>query len=162
MSQFHLAQINIGRALGPIDSSIMQGFVSQLDEVNALADQSPGFVWRLQGEGGDATDILAFDDPMILINMSVWENIEDLRNYTYGMMHSAVARDRRNWFEPFGGPHLALWWVPAGHIPTPTEGRQKIEFLTEHGPTAEAFTFLEAYSATGEFLGAKVKEEQSC
>lgn len=162
MSQFHLAQINIARALGPMDSPVMAGFVAQLDEVNALADVSPGFVWRLQGEGNDATDIMAFDDPQIIMNMSVWESIEDLRNYTYGMMHSAVARDRRNWFEPMDGPHLALWWVPAGHIPTPAEGRQKIEHLVEHGSTPDVFTFLEAYSETGAYLGPKVREEQTC
>lgn len=162
MSQFHLAQINIARALGPIDSPVMAGFVAKLDELNEIADQSPGFVWRLQGEGNDATDIQAFDDPMILLNMSVWESIEDLRNYTYGMMHNTVARDRRNWFEPMDGPHIALWWVPAGHIPTPEEGRQRIEHLAEHGPSPEAFTFMEAYSETGEYLDSKVREEQTC
>src|SRR4051812_489450 len=99
-----LAQINIGRAVAPIDSPIMAGFVSQLAEINALADRSPGFVWRLQGDPGDATTLRAFDDPRVLVNMSVWSSIEALRAYVYRSAHAGVMQDRKKWFERFDGP----------------------------------------------------------
>jgi hypothetical protein len=160
--KYNLAQINIARMLGPIDSPVMAGFVAQLDEVNAVADQSPGFVWRLQSESGAATDIQAFDDPMILINMSVWESIEALRDYTYKSMHVMVSKDRRKWFEPMDGPHLALWWISENHTPTPEEGKQRLEHLEKYGPTENAFTFLDAHSPVGESLGNVIRESQTC
>lgn len=147
MKQFQLAQINIARMVAPLDDPIMAGFVAQLDAINAIADQSPGFVWRLQTEDGDATGINAFADARILINMSVWESIEALHQYTYRSQHAGVFRDRKRWFEPLGQPHMALWWVPAGHTPTPAEGKHRLELLQLHGPTAEAFTFKQRFPA---------------
>ena len=143
----HLAQINIARMQAPLDDPLMAHFVAQLDSINALAERSPGFVWRLQDEAGDATSIRVYDDDRILVNMSVWETREDLRDYVYRSSHLDVLRDRKRWFEPLDGPYLALWWIPAGHVPTPEEGKQRLDHLRRHGPTPEAFTFKHLFSA---------------
>ena len=148
MSLFHLAQINIGRFRAPIDSPIMEGFRNQLDPINALADQSPGFVWRLQTEDGNATAIRAYaDDDLMAINLSVWESLESLRQFVYKSQHVLTLRDRHQWFEPLDGPILALWWIPAGSIPTVAEARQRLQHLAEHGPTPQAFTFRTPFPA---------------
>lgn len=141
MPNYHLAQINIGRMLAPIDDPVMAEFVSQLPAINALADSSPGFVWRLQSESGDATSIKIYDDDFIIVNMSVWEDVDSLRGYIYKSAHSGVLRDRKRWFEKFDGPYMALWWIPAGHVPTPQEGQARLEYLREHGDTSFAFSF---------------------
>ena len=141
MSQFHLAQINIARMLAPIDDPLMADFVSQLAPINALAEDSPGFVWRLQSEGGDATSIKVYDDDMIIINLTVWESPEALREYVYKSAHSGVLRDRKRWFAKFEGPYYAMWWVPAGYLPDPQEGKERLEYLRKNGDTAFAFSF---------------------
>jgi hypothetical protein len=139
---FHLAQVNIGRFRAPIESPIMEGFRTQLDPINALADASPGFVWRLQAEDGNATSIRPSDhDPLLAINLSVWESLEALQNFVYRSHHVGTLRGRHRWFEPMEGPILALWWVPAGHIPAVEEAMDRLEHLKTHGPTAHAFTF---------------------
>jgi uncharacterized protein DUF3291 len=138
----HLAQVNIGRMKAPLDDPSMHGFVSRLAELNALADRSDGFVWRLQdGEGEGNTYLRPFDDERIILNMSVWESIEQLRAYTYGSAHAEVLRQRRDWFEKFDRVAVALWWIPVGHIPTVDEAKQRLAWLDERGPTALAFTF---------------------
>jgi len=111
---YHLAQINIGRLVAPIDDPRIAGFVSQLAPINALADSAPGFVWRLQSESGNATDIPFSDDPTVMLNMSVWESIEALRDFTYASRHTAPLKDRAKWFEKMDKPHYCLWWVPDG------------------------------------------------
>ncbi len=138
---WHIAQANIARMRAPIDAPLMAGFVAQLESINAIADASPGFVWRLQTEQGDATSIRAFEDEHILFNMSVWESIEALRNYVYKSGHTGPLRDRKKWFEPLTAPSLVLWWVPQRHIPTVEEAKERLELLKAKGPTAEAFTF---------------------
>ncbi|WP_250458865.1 DUF3291 domain-containing protein [Microbulbifer litoralis] len=140
-TQFHLAQVNIGRARAPLDSPVMQGFVDQLDAINALADRSPGFVWRLQTEEGDATSLQVFDDERIIVNMSVWESLASLRDYVYSGEHLQVLKDKKQWFEKMPGPTLALWWIPAGSTPTVGDARRALDLLGERGPTAAAFTF---------------------
>ena len=147
MTQFHLAQINIVRAIAELDDPVMAPFEAEQDRINALADASPGFVWRLQDESGNATAINLYDDTRILVNMSVWETSEDLRDYVYRSSHLGVLRDRKRWFEPPDGPYLALWWIPAGHVPTPQEGKQRLDHLRQHGPTPEAFTFKHLFPA---------------
>lgn len=137
----HLAQINIARARAPMDDAMMQGFVDRLDEINALADTSRGFVWRLQTEEGNATYLRPFDDERILVNMSVWESLEALKEYVYKTAHAELLRDRRSWFDKFDGAMLALWWVEAGHIPTIDEAKERLARLETHGPTPFAFTF---------------------
>lgn len=143
----HLAQINIGRLVAPIDDPRLEGFVSQLDPVNKLAEESPGFVWRLQSESGNATDVPYNDDPTLLVNMSVWESIETLKAYVYQSRHLGVFKDRHKWFQKMDVPHYCLWWVPEGHIPTVAEGRERMEYYQKHGSTAEAFWFSEPYPA---------------
>ena len=141
MSTYHLAQINVGRILAPIDDPLMAEFVAQLAPINALADSTPGFVWRLQTESGDATSIRIYDDEMIAVNMSVWESVESLREFAYKSAHSGVMRDRKRWFEKFDGLYMALWWIPAGHIPSPQEGKERLEYLRQHGDGEYAFSF---------------------
>jgi hypothetical protein len=138
---YHLAQYNIARLIHPIDSPESAEFVAQLDEVNALAEQAPGFVWRLQSDSGNATDIDAYGDPAVIVNMSVWQTIDDLFNFAYRERHLEVFRRRAQWFERHEQPHLVMWWVPAGQIPTVEEAIQRLNTLIENGPTAEAFTF---------------------
>ena len=147
MTRFHLAQANIGRIRAPMDSPIMEGFRNQLDPINALADRSPGFVWRLQTEDGNATSIRPFPDERMAINMSVWESLETLQQYVYRSAHVAPLRDRKQWFERIEGPILVLWWVPAGHIPTVGEAQERLRHLEEHGPTPHAFTFRTPFPA---------------
>ncbi|HSL42741.1 MAG TPA: DUF3291 domain-containing protein [Anaerolineales bacterium] len=146
MVEYHIAQINIARMLAPIDDPIMADFVAQLPPVNALADQSPGFVWRLQSESGDATSIKVYDDEFIIVNLTVWERIEALREYVYKGEHHKVLRDRKRWFEKFDGPYYALWWVPAGELPSIEEGKARLDHLREHGDSAYAFSFKHVFA----------------
>jgi hypothetical protein len=146
---FHLAQINIARLKAAIDHPAVADFVAALEPVNALADASPGFVWRLVGEAGDATDIRPFDDPDMLVNMSVWENLDALAGFVYRQpLHRTIMR-RRNEFFTRPEVFMALWWVPAGHRPTIAEGLARLETLRREGPTPQAFTFLEPVAAPG-------------
>ncbi len=153
MPSHHLAQINIGRFIAPIDDPRMAGFVAQLDPINALADRSPGFVWRLQSDIGNATDIPYSDtDPLMALNMSVWESIEALKNFVYASDHLVPFRDRAQWFEKLSKPHYCLWWVPAGHIPTIAEARNRLEHYQQHGSTPYAFWFQKPFPAPIEEL----------
>ena len=131
----------------PLDDPLMKGFVDRLEEINALADRSPGFVWRLESEDGDATAIRAFDDESLLINLSVWEDIESLRNFVYRSIHRELLAQRTDWFEKADAPPLALWWVPPGTKPSPDEAKRRLEHLRKHGPTAAAFTFGKPFPA---------------
>jgi hypothetical protein len=137
---FELAQVNVAIAKGPMDSDVMAGFVAALDPINALADAAPGFVWRLQDDSGDATAIRPFEDENMLINLSVWESADALAEFVYRSDHTAVMRNRKQWFETIR-LYMALWWVPAGHRPTPLHARDRLEHLRQHGPTPYAFTF---------------------
>jgi heme-degrading monooxygenase HmoA len=150
VTRYHLAQINIARAVADLDSPLMQGFVSRLDEINALAEKAPGFVWRLQADAGDATSIRAFEDPRTYINMSVWETPEDLKNFVYRSAHVELIRDREAWFSRLSEQHQAAWWVPAGHRPSAAEGRNRLLLLREQGPSATAFTLARPFSQPGE------------
>lgn len=141
MTDYHLAQVNIAKMRAPIDSPIMAEFVAQLDAINAVAEAAPGFIWRLQSEAGNATSIRVFDDLMLIINMSVWESVEALFEYTYRSNHVDIFRRRGDWFERMETPHMALWWIPAGHIPTPQEAKDKLALLEREGATPLAFTF---------------------
>lgn len=138
---FHLAQINIGRLLAPIEDPRIAGFVAQLDSVNALAEASPGFVWRLQSDSGNATDIAFSDDPLIIVNMSVWESVEALHAFIYQTGHIQVLRERAKWFERPVQPTACLWSIPAGHIPAVAEGAARLEHFRQHGATESAFWF---------------------
>jgi heme-degrading monooxygenase HmoA len=143
--RYHLAQVNVARMLAPLEDDLMADFVARLDEINAIADGVPGFVWRLQTEAGNATYLRPYDDDRILFNMSVWQSLDALRAYVYSSDHTEVMRQRLRWFERPDQLHLALWWVEAGHIPTIDEAKAKLALLQQHGPTAEAFTFKQPF-----------------
>ena len=154
MTALHLAQVNIARMRFPLDDPAMREFVALLDEVNALADGSPGFVWRLQTEAGNATYLRPYDDDRILFNMSVWRSVESLRAFTYGGGHADVFRRRREWFEKMDSPALAMWWIPAGHVPSIDEAKKRLAHLSEHGPSAFAFTFRNLFPPDEDFARA--------
>jgi heme-degrading monooxygenase HmoA len=143
---YYIAQVNIARMRGPLDEPIMEGFVARLAEINAAADRSPGFVWRLQTEEGDATYLRPYDDDRILFNLSVWESIEHLKAYVYKSAHREVLRQRNEWFEKMEESFLALWWIKAGHIPTIEEAKERLEHLRRCGESAQAFTFKRIFA----------------
>lgn len=145
MSLLHLSQLNIAQMKFAIDAPELAEFVARLDDVNALADGSPGFVWRLQTEDGDATAIDYFG-PEYLVNMSVWEDVESLHNYIYRTAHNEVMARRKEWFERMLEVYSVLWWIPAGTIPTIAEADQRLQNLRQNGPTAEAFTFKKLFA----------------
>lgn len=142
---WNLAQINISRLLAPLDDPQIAGFVSQLDAINAVADQAPGFVWRLKSESGNATDIAYNDDPFVIVNMSVWNSLEALRDFAYKSDHVKVFRQRASWFEKMSKPSYCLWWIPAGHTPTVAEGRERLEYYQKHGATPYSFWFSQHF-----------------
>ena len=133
-----------GRLIAPIDSAELASFVSRLGEVNALADCSPGFVWRLQDESGNASAVRPWGDDVI-VNMSVWDSARSLRGYVFGAGHASVLRRRREWFVPLGSTHLVLWWVKAGHRPTLLEARGRLDLLEASGPSPAAFTLRQPF-----------------
>jgi hypothetical protein len=145
MSAYELAQLNIGTIKAPMDSPVMAGFASNLDRINALAEATPGFVWRLQTDEGDATSIRPFDNENMLVNMSVWRDLESLNQYVYNSAHVELMRRRREWFERMSEAFLVLWWVPSGHRPSVAEAISRLELLRTKGPTPEAFTFRNAF-----------------
>jgi heme-degrading monooxygenase HmoA len=150
MAAHHLAQVNLATLRAPLDSPELAGFVAQLEPVNALADHSPGFVWRLQTEDGDSTAIRPFDDERIIVNLTVWESLAALRNFVYASRHLDVVRRRREWFHRMADPYQALWWVPAGTIPSVAEAKQRLDLLRRRGPSADAFTFRAPFPAPEE------------
>jgi Domain of unknown function (DUF3291) len=148
MSGYHIAQINVGRFLYLRDDPANADFMTALDPVNAQADLAPGFVWRLVGEGNDATDLVPdAADPQLLVNMSVWTDVEALAAFVYrNSDHLSFMRRRKEWFEKIE-IFQALWWVPVGHIPSVAEGMEKVAMLRANGPTADAFTFRHTFAA---------------
>lgn len=143
----HLAQLNLAKFRLPVLHPVNKGFVDNLDQVNAVADAHPGFVWRLKGEGNSATELVAFDDPGIITNLSVWTDLASLSDFVYrSEAHKNIMRRRREWFEKME-LYLVLWWVEVGHEPDVAEGKERLRLLREHGPTVNAFTFREAFSA---------------
>ncbi len=147
MDGFQLAQINVGRLRAPVDSPIVAEFMEALDPVNALAEASPGYVWRFQTDDGNATAVRPYDDESILVNMSVWESVDALADFVYRSHHTDYLRRRGEWFERMTETITALWWVPAGHIPTIEEGIGRLDHLRAHGPSAQAFTFRDRFPA---------------
>ena len=153
MNEHQIAQINVARAVAPLDDPRMADFVSRLDEVNRVAEESPGFVWRLQGPSGNATDLRVDDDPLVIVNLTVWRSPDDLFAYTYRSDHRTVFARRFEWFERWDGPSVALWWQPAGTIPTVDEGFRRLQLLADHGPTADAFTLKQRFAPPGGTAG---------
>lgn len=140
MSDWGLAQLNVARLRVPLDHPAMVPFMTNLLMVNAAADAAPGFVWRLATDSGDATDLRPWGEDMI-VNMSVWADVESLKQYVFGPEHIEIMRQRRAFFTPLETAYAVLWWVPAGHVPTLDEAKQRLDHLEAHGPTPYAFTF---------------------
>lgn len=145
--KFNLAQLNIATALAPMDDPIMANFVNQLDQINALGESSPGFVWRMKDESDNATAIQVFENPLTIVNLTVWESIEALKEFSYRSAHAGVMRRRREWFQPMDEAYLVLWWIPAGHLPTPEEAKAKLALLRSQGATSAAFDFKQPFPA---------------
>jgi hypothetical protein len=137
----HLAQINVGQARHAMDDTRMQGFTSRIDAINAVADRSPGFVWRLQSDTGNALDIIVTDDPLFNINMSVWDSLEAFETFVWKTAHAKVYAGKAAWFEHQDVAITALWWVPIGHTPTPAQALERLYHLREHGPSETAFSW---------------------
>jgi hypothetical protein len=148
--RFELAQVNVGRLVAPLDDPRLAAFMAALDPVNAVADAAPGFVWRLQTEEGNATGIEAFswdagDSAGMIINMSVWTDVESLQAFVATDLHRAVLVRRRQWFQLMTEARLACWWVPSGHRPSTLEAEERMRHLRQHGPTPHAFTLRRSF-----------------
>ncbi|NKB70845.1 MAG: DUF3291 domain-containing protein [Candidatus Latescibacteria bacterium] len=143
----HLAQLNIAHMKAPLDDPLMADFVAQIEAVNALAEKSPGFVWRLQTPAGDALALRPFDDPATLVNMSVWESVEALHHFVYSGDHLEVFKQKKAWFERMAQAHMVLWWIPQGHQPSLVEAQERLQHLQNHGHSSTAFTFRHPYPA---------------
>ena len=160
MTQYELAQMNVARLRAPLDSPQLADFVGALDRINAIADKSPGFVWRLQDESGNATSLHPMGED-IIINMSVWKDAQALQAFVYHSDHVGVMRRRREWFERMD-LYLVLWWVPSGRRPTAEEGIERLNLLRSRGASAEAFTFTRLYPAPGSGEAAESSLETPC
>lgn len=141
LRQIQIAQVNIARALAPLDNALMAGFVARLDGINALAESSAGFVWRLKTDDGNATALRPYDDDRILFNLSIWETPAQLKEFVFRSAHANVMRQRKSWFERFGDAYYAMWWIEAGHIPSIDEAKARLQHLQRRGETEHAFSF---------------------
>ena len=162
MTGWHLAQMNVGRMVDEADSPALSGFMAQLDGLNALADTAPGFVWRLQGEAGNATDIKPTDDTRFIVNMSVWTDVESLFAYVYRTSHRDTMVRRREWFEQPQSAYQVLWWIRAGHLPTVEQGLARLGLLRAEGPSAAAFTFKSVFPAPADDAARDMLPEPYC
>ncbi|MEU6802394.1 DUF3291 domain-containing protein [Streptomyces neyagawaensis] len=158
---YELAQVNIARLKAPLDSPQLKDFVDALDPVNAAADAAPGFVWRLQSDSGNATDVPVLGDEWLIINLTMWQDIDALTTFMYQGRHREMLSRRREWFERLAEAVTALWWVPAGHRPSVAEAEERLLHLRAHGPTPYAFTLRTTFPAgPAEPLGAPAAEPE--
>jgi hypothetical protein len=145
---YQLAQANVAYAIAPADDPRLADYMVRLDEINQLADRSPGFVWRYFTDSRDPSQ-REFSDPLVLFNMSVWESIEALHAYTYRTAHAEVYAARKRWFvdhkSVVGGHALAMWWIPRGERPTVADAKERLAAITAHGPSERAFTFKQRF-----------------
>jgi hypothetical protein len=145
MAGYELAQLNIAQMKTPLDAPEMVDFVANLDKINALAEAAPGFIWRLTGEGDNATSIRPFGEST-LVNMSVWRDVDALSDYVYKTAHVAIMKRRKEWFERMSEAYTVLWWVPQGHRPDEYEAMQRLQTLRAMGPSHKAFTFKQPFA----------------
>ena len=160
MARYELAQMNVARLQAPLDSPQLADFVGALDRINAVADGSPGFVWRLQDDSGNATALHPMGED-IIVNMSVWRDPQSLRSFVYRSDHIGVMRRRREWFDKMD-LYLVLWWVPRGHRPTTEEGISRLNLLRSRGASPEAFTFGKLFPAPGSLETVDISLDASC
>lgn len=147
---YQIALLNIARMVAPLTDPLMAEFVAQLDTINALADSSPGFVWRLQTPEGNATTLRPYEDDLIIVNLSLWASLPDLYTFVYKSGHRYPMQKRRQWFERFNGPYMALWWVASDHIPSVEEAKERLDYLRTHGETLYAFSFKRPFPSPQE------------
>lgn len=146
-ANFHLAQLNIADSKADIDSNIMSSFVDRLDEIHVLAESAPGFIRRYQDEEGEDAPLQIFNNPLILVNLTVWEDIDSLRHFVYKTVHKELIQGRQTWFHKIPETHQVIWWVPAGHWPTLQEAKEKLDMIRKEGPTEKAFSFAKNFEA---------------
>lgn len=146
----YIATSNVARMLAGYEDAAMAGFLERLDPVNAVADASPGFIWRYESGDEESEEVRVFGDKQILFNMSVWESIEALEKFAYQSVHLEVLQKKSNWFERPTRTPLVLWWVKAGHVPSVVEAKERFDVLWRDGPTPIAFTFKERFPAPQE------------
>lgn len=146
-STYHIAQFNVALMRAPLTDPSMDGFTNRLDEINELAEASPGFVWRLKGDGGDATGFRPYDNQSLLVNLSVWDNVASLRAFTYETRHREMLAGRKQWFTKSEKAGLVLWRIPRGTVPTLEEAVDRLEALRRDGPTEHAFSFGSAFES---------------
>ena len=144
MQSYHLAQLNLAQLKYGLDAPEMRDFVDNIDQINLLAEQSPGFVWRFVSAPDRADEIRVFGNNM-LVNMSLWTDLESLKNFVYRTSHSQFIGRRKEWFERMQPAFMVLWWVPQGHIPSLQEADDRLNRLRDQGPSADAFTFKQPY-----------------
>jgi hypothetical protein len=157
----NVAQLNIGRLRAPLDDPRIDDFRNNLARINALAEASPGFVWRLQDDAGNATGIKLFEDDLEIVNLSVWRSIEELADFAYRSAHVELLRRRRDFFEPPTQPILVLWWIEEGTVPTPHEALSRLDRLRTHGPTPTAFTFRHRFDPASD-TARPVTDRDAC
>ena len=146
MKRFYLAELNMARALYPLEDPRMAEFVANLDAINGLAERSPGFIWRLVNINGSTTTVRLFDDPLLLVNLSVWETVDALFDYVYRSQHLEFWKRRHEWFSHDERSGTVMWWIPADQLPTLEEAVVRLEQLQRIGPTVEAFTFKQRFA----------------
>lgn len=147
MSQYHLAQLNIATAIASMESEVMSEFVENLERINQLGEDSPGFVWRLKDETGDATSIQVYDNPNVIVNLTVWQDPDSLKHFIFKTDHANFLKRKKQWFESSREATYVLWWIPAGHLPDLAEAKGKLEHLRDHGETTHAFSFKRLFSS---------------
>ena len=152
---YHIAQVNIAQMVAPLDSPLMHDFVANLDRINAVADDASGFVWRLMGDGNDATSLRPYEDERIIVNMSVWESPETLEKFVFQTVHRNIYARKHEFFEAPKALTVALWWIEDGHIPTLEEAKERLDHLNAHGPSDFAFGWADLPSA-------KLWQEKRC
>jgi len=146
---WHAAQLNVARAVAPYESAEMATFMARLEEINALGEAAPGFVWRLKNADGNTIGIGAHPDPLVVFNLSVWKSVDDLYNFAYHSEHMNVFRRRREWFGPFGSASIAIWWLKEGDIPSMEDANRRLEKVDRVGPTPDAFNFKTRFPPPG-------------
>ena len=137
----HLAELNIGKFKYPTSDARMAGFMDNLDRVNALAERSAGFVWRLKGDNNNATDFRVGDD--YAVNLSVWTDAKSLENYVFKTVHAQFYKRKAEWFDLMEKPHMVFWHVPDGHLPSLAEAMDRLENYEKNGATEAAFGWAE-------------------
>ena len=152
MSEFHLAQLNIAQMQTPIDDPAMKDFVDNLEGVNKIAESSPGYVWRLQTDEGDATAIRIFGSDMLLVNMSVWESVEQLKSFVYESFHLELLKRKKEWFSKFDKAYQVMWWIRAGTEPSIEEAERRLVYLQENSESPYAFSFRQSFPPSEDHL----------